>query len=65
MPESELKPHHVTWEIEVDAESYEDAARKVKKIQLDPNSTANVFRITRGRGDMVYVDLDEEKNNGS
>ena len=39
----------VTWEIEVDADSHEAAAREARRIQLDPNSIATVFWV---RGDV-------------
>jgi len=39
--------YRVTWTIEVDAESEEDAARKALAIQRDVDSTATVFEVAR------------------
>ena len=36
----------VKWEIELDAESPEEAAKLARKYQLDPNSTATYFEVT-------------------
>ena len=35
----------VTWEIQVDAETHEEAAREARAILLDPDSTATVFEV--------------------
>jgi len=35
----------VRWEIELDADSPRDAARKALEIQRDPSSTATVFHV--------------------
>ena len=40
--------YRVTWVIDLDAESFEDAARLVRQIQLEPDSLATHF-IVRGR----------------
>lgn len=37
----------ITWRIELNAESFEDAARKALEIQRDPDSSATVFEITQ------------------
>jgi hypothetical protein len=36
----------VTWQIEVDADSPRDAAKKALEIQRDPTSIATVFNVT-------------------
>ena len=38
----------VTWNIQVDAKSPEDAALQALGIQQDPESTATVFLVTDG-----------------
>lgn len=35
----------VTWEIQVDAETHEEAARKARRIQLRKDSIADVFNV--------------------
>jgi hypothetical protein len=47
----------VRWEITVDAESPEEAARVAREIQLDPESTATVFEVEDAQGHRVSVDL--------
>ena len=43
--------YRVTWIIDLDAESFEDAARLAREIQLDPDSLATHFMITDPHGD--------------
>lgn len=53
----------VTWEIELDAETPEEAARKALEIQRDPNSIATVFDVVDENAIATRVDitaLDEE-----
>ncbi len=56
-----VKPFFVTWEIDIDASSPEEAARKALKIQRDPESVATVFDVFDGdgRSTATRVDLDE------
>jgi hypothetical protein len=42
---SESVTYRVTWEIEIDATSPEEAARQAKRIQVDPESIANFFMV--------------------
>lgn len=55
----------VKWEIEVDAESPVEAAKKALAIQRDPDSMATVFEVQDGwREGMrveVKVDLSEQE----
>lgn len=53
-----MKTFRVMWEIDVNATSMTDAARKARETQLDPDSAATVFdvRDSRGFGGMVDVD---------
>ena len=43
--------YRVTWNIDLDAESFEDAARLAREIQLDTNSLATHFIIEDRCGD--------------
>lgn len=40
-----MSEYRVVWEIDVDAESYEEAAKEAFNIQRDPDSTATVFTV--------------------
>lgn len=50
----------VSWTIDLEADSYEDAARKALAIQRDRHSTATVFHV-----DGIPIDLDEINNKGN
>lgn len=52
--------YRVVWEIDIDAESFEDAAHKALAIQRDPESIATCFVITDEGGDRRDVDLGEK-----
>ena len=52
--------YRVVWEIDIDAESFEDAARKALDIQRDPESIATCFVITDDHGNRRDVDLDDK-----
>ena len=55
--------YHVSWEIELDAECPEEAARQALSIQRDCGSLATVFTVTSEGGECERVDitaLDEE-----
>ena len=43
--------YRVTWIIDLDAESFEDAARLAREIQLDPDSLATHFIVRDRNGD--------------
>lgn len=54
-----MREYVVTWRIDIEADSPEEAARKAREIQLRPNSIANVFTVTeRGAALSRVVDLD-------
>lgn len=40
-----MKTFNVLWEIEIDAETRKEAAKKALEIQRDPNSIATVFIV--------------------
>jgi hypothetical protein len=52
----------VRWEIELSAESAEDAARYALAVQKDTASTANYFEVAKvtnsGHGRWLGIDLD-------
>ncbi|MCL6741174.1 hypothetical protein LZ518_08525 [Sphingomonas sp. RB56-2] len=49
----------VRWEIVVDADSAENAARKALEVQFDPFSKAVAFDVTDEQGDVQHIDLAE------
>lgn len=49
----------IRWEIDVDADTPEEAALKALDIQRDPESIALVFHIITGKGKPHSVDLME------
>ena len=52
--------YRVVWEIDIDADSFEEAACKALDIQRDPKSIATCFVITDETGNRRDVDLDEK-----
>lgn len=51
---------YVEWRIEVEADSPEEAARRAREIQQNPESTATVFHVIDEHGElseMEAVDL--------
>lgn len=56
-----IKDYHVAWEIDLSAESPQDAARRALDMVSHPKSTAHVFSVREfATDDPVQVDLDEE-----
>jgi len=53
--------YKVVWEIDLDAESFEDAARQALEIQRDSESIATCFIVTDEQGHRQDVDLVEDK----
>lgn len=49
--------YRVTWEIDIDADSFDDAARTALAMQRDPTSTATCFTIVDEDGKTQDVDL--------
>jgi hypothetical protein len=47
----------VTWEINLDAETPTDAAKRAFAIQRDPISIATVFSVTNPQGAVTVIDL--------
>lgn len=52
--------YRVTWEIDIDADSLEDAAEQAREIQLDRDSIATVFDVTGPDGHKITVDLNTD-----
>ena len=49
--------YRVTWTINLDAESFEDAARQALEIHRDPTSIATCFAVTDENGARCDIDL--------
>jgi hypothetical protein len=49
----------VRWEIDVDAETWEEAALKALVIMRDPDSRSIVFGMRNKRGERIEIDLME------
>jgi hypothetical protein len=54
----------VTWEIEMEAETPREAAKKALEIMQDPESIGTVFKVVDAEGEHV-VDLLEEETHDS
>lgn len=56
-----MPTYHVTWLIEVDADTPVEAAREARRIQLDPSNEATSFMIWDYTNDKdIEVDLADE-----
>lgn len=53
--------YRVLWEIDIDAGTPVEAARKALAIQRDPESIATVFDVIDKRGKRVRVDLSKQE----
>jgi hypothetical protein len=53
--------HRVLWEIDIDADTPVEAARKALAIHRDPESIATVFDVIDKRGKRVRVDLSKQE----
>jgi hypothetical protein len=58
----EEKEYKVKWEIEVYADSPEEAAEKAFNIRTKQDTTATVYNVTDPDGNMIEVDLIEEED---
>lgn len=54
-----MPEYRVTWSIDVDAETPEDAANEARSAQLAPDSLATVFEVTDEAGNTETVDVVE------
>ena len=57
-----MPEYHVTWEIDLDAESPREAAEKALHIHRNPESIATVFDVTDETGHTERIDLDEAED---
>jgi hypothetical protein len=53
-----MREFTVTWAINIDAETPEDAVLEAFSIQRDPTSTATVFEIKESHHKPVILDVD-------
>lgn len=51
--------YYVTWGIEIEADTPQEAARVARTIQLNPESIANYFELIDDEGEVTPVDLDD------
>jgi len=49
--------YHITWKIEVEAESFEEAAQIALHIQRDRNSIATLFEVKDAFGTIRELDI--------
>ena len=52
-----MPEYRIQWEIEIDADSPEEAAREALKIHSDPESIATVFKVIGENDEKHIVDL--------
>ncbi len=54
-----MKTYHITWEIDIDAETPREAAEQALEIQRDANSLATVFSVKEfdSDDDATQIDL--------
>jgi hypothetical protein len=52
--------YRITWEIDVEADTPQDAARKALRIQRKRDSIATVFDVTDEAGRTSTIDLNPE-----
>lgn len=59
-----MKRFFVTWEIDIYADTAQDAARQAHEIVCRPNTSANVYQVIEhdNGGDCQTVDLNEVLN---
>ena len=49
--------YHITWKIDVEAESFEEAVKLALEIQRDPNSIATQFEVKDASGTIRKLDM--------
>ena len=49
--------YHISWKIEVETESFEEAAQIALQIQRDPNSIATLFEVRDASGAIRELDM--------
>jgi hypothetical protein len=56
-----MKTYRVVWEIDIDADTPREAAKKALAIQRDFGSDATYFDVKDGDGTVTEVDLEDEE----
>jgi polyisoprenoid-binding protein YceI len=68
-----MATYTVIWEIDIEADSPKEAAIKAREYQLDPESTATVFKVDQDHNSSIYysggwhefdLSLNQENNHG-
>lgn len=54
--------YFVTWEMDIEADSPEDAALEALRIHRNPESVATVFKVTEWSKKPVWVDINMDDN---
>lgn len=52
-----MPDYRVTWEIDINADSPQEAAKQAWEHMQRPDSTANVFDVVDSKGNTTRVDL--------
>ncbi len=52
-----MTTYHVTWDIDVEADTFEAAARQAFKHMQEPGTSATCFTVSDGT-ESVFLDLD-------
>ena len=55
--------YRITWEIDIDADTPQEAAKQARNVQLDPESSATVFDVWSEDGQQFHIDLMENEDN--
>jgi hypothetical protein len=53
----EMPEYLVTWSIDIEADSEEEAAKQAQEIQRDPESTATVFSVESDDSPVKLIDV--------
>jgi hypothetical protein len=56
---------HVTWSIDIEAESFEQSIEQARKIQLDPESIATHFTVRSETGEVRELELNTNHSQNS
>ena len=54
-----MPEYTVTWTIEIEAETPEQAARQARRIQLDPSNRSDHFEVTDEEGTTYDINADD------
>lgn len=59
-----MPEYQVTWTVELNADSPEEAAKLAREWQLDPNNEASCFVVKDPQGNEIWVDALEDDSDG-